>query len=119
MRIAFAAAALAAALGMSGAFAQDSENGDQPPQQESLEAFLASCDAGDAACRKELISAFHVASDQMFIICPPPEGLTDDEIVDAELKWLHNAAASDENEAKGGEIDAEFDAVNALWPCPK
>jgi hypothetical protein len=93
--------------------AQDSTD-DQP--KESLSQFLARCDADATECRNELIDGFDVAADDMAFICPPDD-LTEDQAADTELQWLRNAAAANGTLADGDEVDAEYTALNTLWPC--
>lgn len=117
MQIRVVVAAIAMVLAAPDVLAQDSSDDDQQPQ-ETLTHFLSRCDAGDADCRTEILAGFDVALNQMKFICPPGD-LSPDQAADQELKWLRNAAAANETLANGGELDAEYTALNTLWPCDK
>ena len=113
MRIAAIIAVCVLALAAPQARAQGGAD-DQP--KETLTHFLARCDAGDADCRADLKYGFEAAADDMGIICPPDD-LAEDSAIETELQWLKNAAAANDTLAGGDEVDAEYTALNTLWPC--
>ena len=102
-------------MGLCAVQARAEDNGSDEPK-ETVTQFLARCDAGDATCRSDLKYGFEAAADDMGIICPPDD-LSEESAVEAELAWLRNAAASNATLAGGDEVDAEYTALNTLWPC--
>lgn len=114
MRYRIAAAAIAACLGAPGAFAQDGTDDSQKPK-ETLAQFLARCDSDSSGCRSDLGSGID-AGEYMGMTCLP-DGTSEDQAIDAELTWLRNAAAANTTLANDDEENAEYTALNMLWPC--
>lgn len=98
------------------ALAQETTNDTAQPK-ETLSHFLSRCDTGDADCRSSLRAGI-MAGEDMEMTCLP-DGTSEDQAVEVELTWLHNAAAANTTMANDAEDNGEFTALNMLWPCSK
>lgn len=81
----------------------------------ALSAWLAGCQSVRQKCL-DLLASGYEASYVFDDICPP-ENLSEADAAQTELRWLENAAASNSTLAAGNESDAEWTALNTLWPC--
>ena len=100
-------AALAALVAAGSAFAA--------PQ--TLSEFLDTCTGSAPACRASL-GDYIASASQNQLICKPDD-VSQDRAVGDVLDWLRQAGNEKPAVAKGSVDDAEWDAVNALWPCHK
>lgn len=111
MHFRFAVAAIAMAFAAPDALAQDS-NG---TPKETLSQFLSRCNTDSSGCRADLASGLD-AGEYMGMTCLP-DGTSEDQAIDIELTWLRNAAAANSTMANDDEENAEYTAINMLWPC--
>ena len=83
----------------------------------TLSEFLMACGRNERICRVNLEDYLRAARDQGFVCLP--EDLSLERAVGQELAWLRKQKAADEALAKGFAEDAQWTAINALWPCKK
>ena len=107
-KIVFAAAAAASLIGTNDAAATDTR---------SLSEFLMACGRNERVCRLNLEDYVRAARDQG-LICPPAD-LSLERAVNQELSWLRTQRDIDPALNDGNVEDAQWAAVNALWPCKK
>ena len=107
-KIVLAAAVAAALIGTDGAAATDTR---------SLSEFLMACGRDARVCHGNLEDYLRAAKDQGFVCLPADLSL--ERAVREELTWLRKQNAADEALSKGFAEDAQWAAVNALWPCKK
>jgi hypothetical protein len=107
-KIVLAAAAAAALICTDGAAATDTR---------SLSEFIMACGRDARVCHGNLEDYLRAAKDQGFVCLPADLSL--DKAVNQELSWLRRQNAADEALSKGFAEDAQWAAINALWPCKK
>ena len=107
-KIVLAAAAVAALICSNGAAATDTR---------SLGDFLMTCGRDARVCNGNLEDYLRAAKDQGFICLP--EDLSLDEAASQELSWLRKEGGSDDALNRGTAEDAQWTAINTLWPCKK
>jgi hypothetical protein len=83
----------------------------------TLSEFLMACGRNARICQGNLEDYLRAARDQGFVCLP--EDLSLERAVREELAWLRKQNTADEALAKGFAEDAQWTAVNALWPCKK
>ena len=103
-----AAAAASALIGAGGASATDTR---------TLADFLLLCNNSPRGCHANLEDYLQAAKDQGFVCLP--QDLSLDDAVRAELSWLQKQGAADDKLNQGSAEDAQWTAINALWPCKK
>ena len=107
-KIVLAAAVAAALVGTNGAAATD---------MRTLSEFIMACGRDARVCHGNLEDYLRAARDQGFVCLPADLSL--EKAVDQELSWLRRQNAADEALSKGFAEDAQWAAINALWPCKK
>ena len=107
-RIILAFAAAAAFAGTTGACATDTR---------TISQFLSFCNQTRTACNLNLKDYLRASNDQGFICLPQDMSL--DEAAYRELDWLRDKGADDKALQEGNAEDAQWAAINALWPCKK
>ena len=105
--LAATAATMAVLIG-SGATAADTR---------TLSQFILVCNASPRSCQANLEDYLRAAKDQGFVCMP--EDLSLKEAADQELSWLRKQGAADDALNQGTAEDAQWAAINALWPCKK
>jgi hypothetical protein len=104
----FAAAVTAAFIVTAGAGAADTR---------TLSEFLLTCSVKTLVCRGNLEDYLRAANSQGFVCLP--QGLSMEKAVDQELRWLRQQHFTDPSISNSNVEDAEWAAINALWPCKK
>jgi len=107
-KIVLAVAAAATLMCPGGAMATDTR---------TLSEFLMACGRNARICNGNLEDYLRAANDQGFICLP--EGLSVEDAASQELSWLRTHHDSDATLNSGNVEDAQWTAVNALWPCKK
>ena len=107
-KIVFAAAATAVLICTGGATATDTR---------TLSQFILVCNTSARSCHANLEDYLRAANDQGFICLP--EDLSLDEAADQELGWLRRDGGADDALNQGTAEDAQWVAINKLWPCKK
>jgi hypothetical protein len=107
-KIVLAAAAAATLTSTGGAMATDTR---------TLSEFLTACNRDPRACHLNLEDYLRAARDQG-LVCPPQD-LPLERGASQELSWLREHRDSDPTLKSGNAEDAQWTAINALWPCPK
>jgi nitroreductase len=102
------AAAAAALLGTGGAGATDTR---------TLSEFLVVCRSSPRTCHANIEDYLLAARDQGFVCLPQDLSLKD--AASEELSWLRNDGAADAALKQGTAEDAQWTAINTLWPCKK
>lgn len=103
-----AIAAFAAVLIGSGASATDTR---------TLSQFILVCRSSPRICSTNLEDYLRAAKDQGFVCLP--EDLSVEEAARQELSWLRKDGAADDALNQGTAEDAQWTAINTLWPCKK
>jgi hypothetical protein len=103
-----ATAAMMAVLIGSGAAATDTR---------TLSQFILVCNSSPRGCHTNLTDYLRAAKDQGFVCLP--EDLSVEEAASQELSWLRKDGASDDVLNQGTAEDAQWVAINKLWPCKK
>jgi hypothetical protein len=103
-----AMATFAAVLIGSGAGAEDTR---------TLAQFILVCGNSPRICHANLQDYLRAAKDQGFICLP--EDLSLEEAASQELSWLRKEGAADDKVNQGTAEDAQWTAINTLWPCKK
>ena len=103
-----ATAAMMAVLIGSGATAEDTR---------TLSQFLLVCSSSPRTCQANLEDYLRASKDQGFIC--PPEDMSLSEAAYQELSWLRKEGAADDKLNQGSAEDAQWTAINKLWPCKK
>ena len=103
-----ATAAMMAVLIGSGAAATDTR---------TLAQFILVCNSSPRSCHTNLTDYLRAAKDQGFVCLP--EDLSVEEAASQELSWLRKDGASDDVLNQGTAEDAQWVAINKLWPCKK
>ena len=101
-------AAIAAFAASTGAGATDTR---------TLSEFLLSCGSSSRICHINVEDYLQAARDQG-LICPPPD-LSVRDAASEELNWLRENVVADKALQNSNVEDAQWAAVNALWPCGK
>ncbi len=83
----------------------------------TLSQFLLICARTPDACNVNLKDYLRAAKDQGFICLP--EDLSLEEAASQELSWLRKEGDSNDAFNQGTAEDAQWTAINALWPCKK
>jgi hypothetical protein len=102
------AAFVAALIGTNGAAATD---------MRTLSEFIMACGRDARVCQGNLEDYLRASRDQGFICLPADLSL--EKAARQELTWLRRQNAADEALSKGFAEDAQWSAINALWPCKK
>ena len=105
-KIVLAAAAAAALICTDGAAATDTR---------SLSEFIMACGRDARVCHGNLEDYLRAANDQGFVCLP--KDLPIEEAGRQELDWLRRQGAADQALNQGFAEDAQWEAINALWPC--
>ncbi len=105
-KIILAAAAAAALIATDGAMATDTR---------TLSEFLMACGRDSRTCRLNLEDYLRAARDQGFVCLP--QDLSLERAVGQELSWLRKQREADAALNNGNVEDAQWTAINALWPC--
>ena len=103
-----ATAAMMAVLIGSGAAATDTR---------TLAQFILVCNSSPHICHTNITDYLRAAKDQGFICLP--EDLSLREAAYQELGWLRKEGAADDKLNQGSAEDAQWIAINKLWPCKK
>jgi hypothetical protein len=103
-----AAAAFMAVLIGSGAAAEDTR---------TLSQFILVCNSSPRTCIANLEDYLRASRDQGFVCLP--EGLSLHEAAYQELSWLQKEGGADDKLNQGTAEDAQWLAINKLWPCKK
>jgi hypothetical protein len=83
----------------------------------TLSEFLMACGRDARICHGNLEDYLRAARDQGFVCLPADLSL--EKAGREELTWLRKQNAADEALSKGFAEDAQWAAINALWPCKK
>jgi len=83
----------------------------------TLSQFILVCNTSARSCHANLEDYLRAANDQGFICLP--EGLSVEEAGSQELSWLRKEGGSDDALNQGTAEDAQWVAINKLWPCKK
>lgn len=83
----------------------------------TLSEFLMACGRDARICHGNLEDYLRAARDQGFVCLPADLSL--EKAVREELSWLRERKDADQALANGFAEDAQWTAVNALWPCKK
>ena len=103
-----ATAAMIAVLIGSGAAAEDTR---------TLSQFLLVCNSSPRTCQANLEDYLRASKDQGFICLPEDLSLRD--AAYQELSWLQKEGGADDKLNQGSAEDAQWTAINKLWPCKK
>jgi hypothetical protein len=105
-KIVLAVAAVLTVLPTDGAGATDTR---------TLAEFILLCHTSPRVCDANLEDYLRASRDQGFVCLPPDLSLKD--AVRTELSWLQKNGAADDKLNQGSAEDAQWTAINALWPC--
>jgi hypothetical protein len=83
----------------------------------TLSQFILVCNTSSRSCHGNLEDYLRAARDQGFVC--PPQDLSLEQGASQELSWLRMHHDSDPTLNNGNVEDAQWTAINALWPCKK
>ena len=83
----------------------------------TLSELVDRCRGNAQSCQAD-IGDYITSASQNHLICMPKD-VSHNGAIDDMLDWLRQANSEKPAMANGSADDAEWDAVNALWPCHK